>query len=97
MPPRPTTPLCRTAHLPALSGPFWTGPLQDVAHLLQLAELAEQSGWAGRGGSAEALPWTKKGSGVRSLGELLQLLAGEADPRLPPWWVVGRAGCGGVG
>lgn len=60
------------------------GPLQDGAHLAQLQALAEAAGWLGRDSCAECLPFTKKG-GVRSLGELLALLQGEADPRLPPW------------
>ncbi len=70
-----------------LSGPLWVGPLQDREHLALLLAMAEQRGWAGRDSCAEALPWTKKG-GVRSLGELLQLLLEESDARLPPWYAL---------
>lgn len=69
-----------------LSGPMWTGPLHNVEDLLEMRQEAERRGWQGHGvdtGSAAFHRKNKKNS-LKPLEAMLDLLIGEADPRLPP-------------
>lgn len=65
-----------------LSGPMWTGPLHDAEEVAAMAQEARDRGWTGFGGPVGDR--TKASRNVRPLEELLEVLAEEADPRLPP-------------
>lgn len=57
----------------AWAGPLWTGPLHDAALVAGMQAVA-----------AEGRPLARR----KELEALLPVLAGEAKPRVPPFWVV---------
>lgn len=72
-----------------LSGPMWTGPLHDAAFVAEMAAEAARRGWAGHAVPVDSPYRDKAGKNNRQrpLEELLSLFAGEADPKLPPWYL----------